>query len=148
MSLTNKHDQWLLEKKDDKNGISWNFPSEGQARWVHLELPGSGRLGYSSSTNSLYRLFVVDVCAHSYNSIHLAFICGCLVLPMSLKDDVYIFWFCTDVSRDLKHGDFIMLLLMTRYLLTRLINTLYILRHKYLHCQWFSNFMGHIRVVH
>lgn len=54
---------------------------------------------------------------------------------MSIKDDVYIFWFCTDVSRDLKHGDFIMLLLMTRYLLTRLINTLYILRHKYLHCQ-------------
>ena len=51
------------------------------------------------------------------------------------------------VSRDLKYGDFIMPLLMTSDLLTRLINTLYILRHKRLYCQWFS-FRGDIGVIH
>lgn len=48
---------------------------------------------------------------------------------------MFIYSGFAQMSRDLKHGDFIMLLLMTRYLLSRLINTLYILRHKYLHCQ-------------
>ena len=153
MSLTNKHDQCCSQKKKKKMmkmrllGLAGIFPAKDKMNpprtWIR-EI----RLFFGVSTQLLLFLETFLLLTFLFTDITL------FTLPSHMWVFGVYWWafkmmfiYSGFVSRDLKYGDFIMPLLMTSDLLTRLINTLYILRHKRLYCQWFS-FRGDIGVIH